>query len=226
VHPAVCSSASCCCCCCSFLLHTGSVSRRWNAGEKSQILNLIVGLLVHAVLCFSIHAFSPCELELYVSRRALLKAQLYTLLACVIHPLGWWCTVLVACTAVFSKVHLDMVWFQWLEDHSGQIWKFVQFISGSDSGNPGNQNSLCSICSHISGGGLLSWVQLPVRVTKDIVETYQLCNPSFQHSESLNPKRYLTNPSVPEFNNGCDNENHDLILYYGCVLVNENSTRR
>jgi hypothetical protein len=78
----------------------------------------------------------------------------------------------------------------------------------------------------ISPGGLLSWVQLPVRVTKDIVETYQLCNPSFQHSESLNPKRYLTNPSVPEFNNGCDNENHDLILYYGCVLVNENSTRR
>jgi hypothetical protein len=78
----------------------------------------------------------------------------------------------------------------------------------------------------ISLGGLLSWVQLPVRVTKDIVETYQLCNPSFQHSESLNPKRYLTNPSVPEFNNGCDNENHDLILYYGCVLVNENSTRR
>ncbi|KAH8969598.1 hypothetical protein BDL97_02G041900 [Sphagnum fallax] len=67
---------------------------------------------------------------------------------------------------------------------------------------------------------------LPVRVTKDIVETYQLCNPSFQHSEKLNPKRYLTNPSVPEFNNGCDNGNHDLILYYGCVLVNENGTRR
>ncbi|CAM6042723.1 unnamed protein product [Sphagnum compactum] len=67
---------------------------------------------------------------------------------------------------------------------------------------------------------------LPVRVTKDIVETYQLCNPSFRHSEKLNPKRYLTNPSVPEFNNGCDNGNHDLILYYGCVLVNENGTRR
>jgi hypothetical protein len=73
---------------------------------------------------------------------------------------------------------------------------------------------------------LLLWVQLPVRVTKDIVETYQLCNPSFRHSEKLNPKRYLTNPSVPEFNNGCDNGNHDLILYYGCVLVNENGTRR
>jgi dual specificity protein kinase YAK1 len=67
---------------------------------------------------------------------------------------------------------------------------------------------------------------LTVRVTKDIVETYQLCNPSFRHSEKLNPKRYLTNPSVPEFNNGCDNGNHDLILYYGCVLVNENGTRR
>jgi hypothetical protein len=80
------------------------------------------------VLCFSIHAFSPCELELYVSRRALLKAQLYTLLACVIHLLGWWCTVLVACTAVFNKVHLDMVWFQWLEDHSGQIWMFLAQI--------------------------------------------------------------------------------------------------
>ncbi len=74
--------------------------------------------------------------------------------------------------------------------------------------------------------GLLLRVQLPVRVTKDIVETYQLCNPSFRHSEKLNPKRYLTNPSVPEFNNGCDNGNHDLILYYGCVLVNENGTRR
>jgi dual specificity protein kinase YAK1 len=70
------------------------------------------------------------------------------------------------------------------------------------------------------------WVQLPVRVTKDIVETYQLCNPSFQHSENLNPKRYLTNPSIPKFNGGCDNENHDLILYYGCVFVNENATRR
>jgi dual specificity protein kinase YAK1 len=69
-------------------------------------------------------------------------------------------------------------------------------------------------------------VQLPVRVTKDIVETYQLCNPSFQHSENLNPKRYLTNPSIPKFNGGCDNENHDLILYYGCVFVNENATRR
>ncbi|KAH9574806.1 hypothetical protein CY35_01G078600 [Sphagnum magellanicum] len=67
---------------------------------------------------------------------------------------------------------------------------------------------------------------LPVRVTKDIVETYQLCNPSFQHSENLNPKRYLTNPSIPKFNGGSDNENHDLILYYGCVFVNENATRR
>jgi dual specificity protein kinase YAK1 len=67
---------------------------------------------------------------------------------------------------------------------------------------------------------------LQVRVTKDIVETYQLCNPSFQHSENLNPKRYLTNPSIPKFNGGCDNENHDLILYYGCVFVNENATQR
>jgi hypothetical protein len=112
------------------------------------------------------------------------------------------------------------------------IWKYVPFIfSAQIPRKPAKIKFLikqnCTIYSKLLYFlGLLLWVQLPVRVTKDIVETYQLCNPSFRHSEKLNPKRYLTNPSVPEFNNGCDNENHDLILYYGCVLVNENGTRR
>jgi dual specificity protein kinase YAK1 len=65
-----------------------------------------------------------------------------------------------------------------------------------------------------------------VRLTKEIVDAYQICNPSFEYSESCNPKRYLTIPSVGVSNSGLDNENHDLILYFGRILVNDDNTRR
>ncbi|XP_038978107.1 dual specificity protein kinase YAK1 homolog isoform X1 [Phoenix dactylifera] len=67
---------------------------------------------------------------------------------------------------------------------------------------------------------------LVARVTKDILETFQICNPNFKYSEALNPKRFLTNPSVGVLNDGHDNANSDLILHVNFVLVNMESKQR
>ncbi|XP_042030295.1 dual specificity protein kinase YAK1 homolog isoform X1 [Salvia splendens] len=67
---------------------------------------------------------------------------------------------------------------------------------------------------------------LVARLTKDIVEIYQLCNPQFCYSEELNLKRFLTSPSVGLLNDGCDNENSDLILTVNYSLVNSNLNQR
>lgn len=67
---------------------------------------------------------------------------------------------------------------------------------------------------------------LVARLTKDIVETYQLCNPQFKFSEELNPKRFLTSPSVGVLNDGYDNANSDLILAVNFVLVHADRQRR
>lgn len=69
-------------------------------------------------------------------------------------------------------------------------------------------------------------MQLVVRLTKDIVETFQICNPDFKYSEVLNPKRFLTNPSVGVLNGGYDNANSDLILHVNSVLVNPTTNQR
>ncbi|XP_077244716.1 dual specificity protein kinase YAK1 homolog isoform X2 [Tasmannia lanceolata] len=66
---------------------------------------------------------------------------------------------------------------------------------------------------------------LVVRLTKDIVETYQICNAAFTYSESYNPKKFLTNPSVGVLNDGFDNANSDLILTVNFVLVNGSQQR-
>lgn len=66
---------------------------------------------------------------------------------------------------------------------------------------------------------------LVARLTKDIVETYQLCNPQFKYSEELNPKRYLTSPSIGVLNDGHDNVNSDLILTANYVLINSEQRR-
>ncbi|KAL0299839.1 UNVERIFIED_CONTAM: Dual specificity protein kinase YAK1 [Sesamum radiatum] len=67
---------------------------------------------------------------------------------------------------------------------------------------------------------------LVARLTKDIVEIYQLCNPKFHYSEELNPKRFLTSPSTGLLNDGCDNANSDLILTVNYSLVNSDTKRR
>ncbi|EPS67247.1 hypothetical protein M569_07524, partial [Genlisea aurea] len=67
---------------------------------------------------------------------------------------------------------------------------------------------------------------LVARLTKDIVETFQICNPRFHYSEEFNPKNYLTSPSVGVLNNGCDNANADLILSINYSLVNPMTNQR
>ncbi|XVE81529.1 hypothetical protein DITRI_Ditri15bG0071800 [Diplodiscus trichospermus] len=67
---------------------------------------------------------------------------------------------------------------------------------------------------------------LVARLTKDIIETYQICNPQFKYSEELNPKRFLTSPSVGVLNDGCDNVNSDLILTVNFVLIDLETQRR
>lgn len=69
-------------------------------------------------------------------------------------------------------------------------------------------------------------MQLVARLTKDIIETYQICNPQFRYSEELNPKRYLTSPSIGVLNDGLDNVNSDLILSANYVLINLETQRR
>ncbi|KAK7262736.1 hypothetical protein RJT34_30316 [Clitoria ternatea] len=67
---------------------------------------------------------------------------------------------------------------------------------------------------------------LVARLTKEIVETYQICNPQFKYSEDLNPKRFLTSPSVGVLNDGYDNVNSDLILTVNFVLIHLEKNKR
>eukprot|EP00249_Psilotum_nudum_P023541 c28917_g1_i2 orf=630-3848(+) len=67
---------------------------------------------------------------------------------------------------------------------------------------------------------------LVVKLTKDIIETYQTCNPTFIYLESFNPKRYLTNPSTVVSNDGLDNENSDMVLAVNDVLINKDVNHR
>ncbi|KAK8286015.1 hypothetical protein V6Z11_D08G262000 [Gossypium hirsutum] len=67
---------------------------------------------------------------------------------------------------------------------------------------------------------------LVARLTKDVIETYQICNPKFKYSEELNPKWFLTSPSVGVLNDGHDNVNSDLILTVNFVLINLETRRR
>ncbi|TVU15864.1 hypothetical protein EJB05_39405 [Eragrostis curvula] len=64
------------------------------------------------------------------------------------------------------------------------------------------------------------------RLTADIIQTFEQCNPEFNYSEARIPKRFLTNPSTPAHNDGLDNANWDLILYVNLELVNTTSNRR
>ncbi|XP_010528678.1 PREDICTED: serine/threonine-protein kinase ppk15 [Tarenaya hassleriana] len=67
---------------------------------------------------------------------------------------------------------------------------------------------------------------LVVKLTRDIVETYKICNPQFKYSGESNPKRYLTSPSVGVLNDGFDNSNSDLILGVNDVLASSDSQQR
>jgi dual specificity protein kinase YAK1 len=70
-----------------------------------------------------------------------------------------------------------------------------------------------------------SLLQLVAKLTVYIKETYSACNPTFAYSDSFNPKRILTRPSVGVSNDGFDNANSDLILGVNTVLINQEADR-
>ncbi|GEQ70888.1 hypothetical protein JCM33374_g4568 [Metschnikowia sp. JCM 33374] len=56
-------------------------------------------------------------------------------------------------------------------------------------------------------------------LTVYLTETFSLCQPQkFRYSKKSNPKRVLTKPSEPKYNNGHDNEDSDYILYVNDML--------
>ncbi|CAH8277152.1 unnamed protein product [Arabidopsis lyrata] len=65
-----------------------------------------------------------------------------------------------------------------------------------------------------------------VRLTRDLVETYKICDPQFKYRGELNPKRYLTTPSVGVHNDGFDNVNFDLILAVNDDFCSSDSRQR
>ncbi|XP_006647751.2 dual specificity protein kinase YAK1 homolog [Oryza brachyantha] len=87
----------------------------------------------------------------------------------------------------------------------------------------GRRNGLAARSSNLSSVRKRPFV---ARLTTDIVQTFKTCNPEFKYSDSLNPKRFLTNPAIPVHNGGLDNANSDLILYVNLELVNTKSGRR
>ena len=64
-----------------------------------------------------------------------------------------------------------------------------------------------------------------VALTTSLTTTYTLCSPDFSYQTSKNPKRVLTKPSEPKYNNGYDNLNSDYILYVNDVLGAEQNRK-
>lgn len=55
-----------------------------------------------------------------------------------------------------------------------------------------------------------------------LTELYGMCQPGkFRYLKTSNPKRVLTKPLEPVYNNGCDNEDSDYILYVNDMLGQE-----
>ncbi|EIW72248.1 hypothetical protein TREMEDRAFT_21939, partial [Tremella mesenterica DSM 1558] len=63
-------------------------------------------------------------------------------------------------------------------------------------------------------------------LTVALPQTFTLCNSSFRYESSENPRRVLTKPSKPVYNDGVDNEDWDYILYVNDVLGGENGGDR
>lgn len=55
-----------------------------------------------------------------------------------------------------------------------------------------------------------------------LTESFAMCQPQkFRYCKTSNPKRVLTKPAEPKYNNGCDNEDNDYILYVNDILGQE-----
>ena len=62
-------------------------------------------------------------------------------------------------------------------------------------------------------------------LTAYLHHTYHLVNPAFNYELSFNPRRVLTKPSKPVYNEGRDNEESDYILYVNDCLGSEEGHR-
>ena len=62
-------------------------------------------------------------------------------------------------------------------------------------------------------------------LTSYLHHTYHLVNPAFVYELAFNPRRVLTKPSKPVYNDGYDNEESDYILYVNDYLGNEEGHR-
>lgn len=59
-------------------------------------------------------------------------------------------------------------------------------------------------------------------LTVYLTESYSMCQPQkFRYSKATNPKRVLTKPLEPRYNNGFDNDESDYILYVNDMLGSE-----
>ncbi|KAI9298493.1 kinase-like protein, partial [Neoconidiobolus thromboides FSU 785] len=64
-----------------------------------------------------------------------------------------------------------------------------------------------------------------ISLTHNIIQSYKKNNPNFNYRLNFNPKRALTKPSIPTYNNGYDNENHDLIIHVNSILGTDDGQR-
>lgn len=62
-------------------------------------------------------------------------------------------------------------------------------------------------------------------LTSYLHHTYHLANPAFFYELAFNPRRVLTKPSKPMYNDGYDNEDSDYILYVNDWLGSEEGNR-
>ncbi|KAL6843767.1 hypothetical protein ACP4OV_026338 [Aristida adscensionis] len=106
---------------------------------------------------------------------------------------------------------------------------FRRFSATAASGRPPEASTTASgngVAARVSSLHGVKRKPFVARLTADILQTFEQCNPEFKYSEALNPKRFLTNPSTPAHNDGLDNANWDLILYVNLELINKSSNRR
>jgi dual specificity protein kinase YAK1 len=59
-----------------------------------------------------------------------------------------------------------------------------------------------------------------------LLHTYKSINPDYPYNTTLNPKRILTKPPIPKYNNGYDNELYDLILALNDIVAAEHAAFR
>jgi len=71
-------------------------------------------------------------------------------------------------------------------------------------------------------GGLVSPLKA---LTSYLHHTYHMVNPAFVYELAFNPRRVLTKPSKPMYNDGHDNEDSDYILYVNDYLGGEDGHR-